>query len=103
MSSTKVRQRGKQVLFALNENVIVNYGSKQRGQQKLTISGQRERQTILILTAGSEMTQLLFFVFVFGLYGAIHTKSYNEPPKDFHLISQTYVTFLRTHYSQKRP
>ena len=52
MSSTMVRQRRKQVLFTLNVDVIVNYGLKQTGQEKLAISG----QTILVLTAGSEMT-----------------------------------------------
>ena len=37
------------------------------------------------------MTQLLFFVFVFGLHMAFHTKNYNEPSKAL----SPYFTSLR--------
>jgi hypothetical protein len=90
MSSTDVRQRGKQVLFTMNENVTVKCDLKQWGQQKNTISG----QTILILTAGSELTNYFLFLCMFlDFMGQSTLKATMNPITVFHLISHAYVIF----------
>jgi hypothetical protein len=90
MSSTEDRQRGKQVLFTMNENVTVKYGLQQWGQQKNTISG----HTILILTAGSEMTNYFLFLCKFlDFIGQSTLKATMNPITVFHPILHTCVIF----------